>query len=217
MLGDAQEEVIQIFQKEQVVEWSGNRKSQSQIRKTNPMKPSEKDPADNGESDLAKKKLCYPLVTDCLNSAGDGVCIPEVTSQQGDVDVESDDAIILKSMPKPIPRPTAWSCWLVVASFVGAFGSSFLFGYNLSVVNAPAQLLGHPPTPLNHRGFSASVHGFQLLCLRHCLPSSDLSRCTCPSCLPELGHVASCYHGTLRPGLSLHIDSAVVSISPQAA
>ncbi|XP_030170064.1 solute carrier family 2, facilitated glucose transporter member 9 isoform X2 [Lynx canadensis] len=30
-----------------------------------------------------------------------------------------------------------WSCWLIVASLVGAFGSSFLYGYNLSVVNAP--------------------------------------------------------------------------------
>ncbi|KAI4572204.1 hypothetical protein MJT46_005272 [Ovis ammon polii x Ovis aries] len=30
-----------------------------------------------------------------------------------------------------------WSCSLIVASLVGAFGSSFLYGYNLSVVNAP--------------------------------------------------------------------------------
>lgn len=30
-----------------------------------------------------------------------------------------------------------WSCSLVVAALVGAFGSSFLYGYNLSVVNAP--------------------------------------------------------------------------------
>ncbi|EPY81508.1 hypothetical protein CB1_000731025 [Camelus ferus] len=30
-----------------------------------------------------------------------------------------------------------WSCSLIVASLVGAFGSSFLCGYNLSVVNAP--------------------------------------------------------------------------------
>uniref|UniRef100_A0A8C9C6U8 Solute carrier family 2 member 9 n=1 Tax=Phocoena sinus TaxID=42100 RepID=A0A8C9C6U8_PHOSS len=30
-----------------------------------------------------------------------------------------------------------WSCSLVVASLVGAFGSSFLYGYNLSAVNAP--------------------------------------------------------------------------------
>nr|XP_044989876.1 solute carrier family 2, facilitated glucose transporter member 9 isoform X1 [Jaculus jaculus]XP_044989877.1 solute carrier family 2, facilitated glucose transporter member 9 isoform X1 [Jaculus jaculus]XP_044989878.1 solute carrier family 2, facilitated glucose transporter member 9 isoform X1 [Jaculus jaculus] len=30
-----------------------------------------------------------------------------------------------------------WSCSLVVASLVGAFGSSFLYGYSLSVVNAP--------------------------------------------------------------------------------
>ncbi|XP_062991743.1 solute carrier family 2, facilitated glucose transporter member 9 isoform X2 [Elgaria multicarinata webbii] len=31
-----------------------------------------------------------------------------------------------------------WSASLVVASLAGAFGSSFLYGYNLSVVNAPA-------------------------------------------------------------------------------
>ncbi|KAM6220854.1 solute carrier family 2, facilitated glucose transporter member 9 [Rhynchocyon petersi] len=31
----------------------------------------------------------------------------------------------------------SWTCSLVVASLVGAFGSSFLYGYNLSVVNAP--------------------------------------------------------------------------------
>lgn len=30
-----------------------------------------------------------------------------------------------------------WSCSLIVASLVGALGSSFLYGYNLSVVNAP--------------------------------------------------------------------------------
>ncbi|XP_063665464.1 solute carrier family 2, facilitated glucose transporter member 9 isoform X13 [Pan troglodytes] len=30
-----------------------------------------------------------------------------------------------------------WSCSLLVASLAGAFGSSFLYGYNLSVVNAP--------------------------------------------------------------------------------
>lgn len=30
-----------------------------------------------------------------------------------------------------------WSCSLIVAALVGAFGSSFLYGYNLSVVNAP--------------------------------------------------------------------------------
>lgn len=37
-----------------------------------------------------------------------------------------------------------WSCSLVVASLVGAFGSSFLYGYNLSAVNAP--------TPVSARG-----------------------------------------------------------------
>uniref|UniRef100_A0A8C0XD42 Major facilitator superfamily (MFS) profile domain-containing protein n=1 Tax=Castor canadensis TaxID=51338 RepID=A0A8C0XD42_CASCN len=52
-----------------------------------------------------------------------------------------------------------WSCLLVVASLVGAFGSSFLYGYNLSVVNAPTQYIkafyndtwekrhGHPIDP----------------------------------------------------------------------
>ncbi|XP_006251164.1 solute carrier family 2, facilitated glucose transporter member 9 isoform X3 [Rattus norvegicus] len=36
------------------------------------------------------------------------------------------------------PRRTKnWSCSLIVAALVGAFGSSFLYGYNLSVVNAP--------------------------------------------------------------------------------
>ncbi|XP_055988937.1 solute carrier family 2, facilitated glucose transporter member 9 [Sorex fumeus] len=52
-----------------------------------------------------------------------------------------------------------WSCSLVVASLVGAFGSSFLYGYNLSVVNAPTSYIkafyneswerrhGHPIDP----------------------------------------------------------------------
>uniref|UniRef100_A0A8D0GTA1 Solute carrier family 2 member 9 n=1 Tax=Sphenodon punctatus TaxID=8508 RepID=A0A8D0GTA1_SPHPU len=34
-----------------------------------------------------------------------------------------------------------WSVSLVVASFSGAFGSSFLYGYNLSVVNAPSMFI----------------------------------------------------------------------------
>lgn len=34
-------------------------------------------------------------------------------------------------------RKQDWSCSLIVASLVGALGSSFLYGYNLSVVNAP--------------------------------------------------------------------------------
>eukprot|EP00072_Mus_musculus_P059356 XP_011238993.1 PREDICTED: solute carrier family 2, facilitated glucose transporter member 9 isoform X3 [Mus musculus] len=34
-------------------------------------------------------------------------------------------------------RTKKWSFSLVVAALVGAFGSSFLYGYNLSVVNAP--------------------------------------------------------------------------------
>ncbi|XP_073898721.1 solute carrier family 2, facilitated glucose transporter member 9 isoform X3 [Castor canadensis] len=56
-------------------------------------------------------------------------------------------------------RRKDWSCLLVVASLVGAFGSSFLYGYNLSVVNAPTQYIkafyndtwekrhGHPIDP----------------------------------------------------------------------
>uniref|UniRef100_A0A2K5W025 Solute carrier family 2, facilitated glucose transporter member 5 n=1 Tax=Macaca fascicularis TaxID=9541 RepID=A0A2K5W025_MACFA len=35
-------------------------------------------------------------------------------------------------------RRKDWSCSLLVASLAGAFGSSFLYGYSLSVVNAPA-------------------------------------------------------------------------------
>nr|KAF6388883.1 solute carrier family 2 member 9 [Myotis myotis] len=34
-------------------------------------------------------------------------------------------------------KKSNWSCSLIVASLLGAFGSSFLYGYNLSVVNAP--------------------------------------------------------------------------------
>ncbi|XP_010640134.1 solute carrier family 2, facilitated glucose transporter member 9 isoform X3 [Fukomys damarensis] len=52
-----------------------------------------------------------------------------------------------------------WSCSLLAASLVGAFGSSFLYGYNLSVVNAPTRYIkafyneswqrrhGHPIDP----------------------------------------------------------------------
>ncbi|XP_016059199.1 PREDICTED: solute carrier family 2, facilitated glucose transporter member 9 [Miniopterus natalensis] len=52
-----------------------------------------------------------------------------------------------------------WSCSLIVASLMGAFGSSFLYGYSLSVVNAPAPYIkafynetwerrhGHPIDP----------------------------------------------------------------------
>ena len=39
-------------------------------------------------------------------------------------------------------RSQDWSCSLIVASLVGAFGSSFLYGYNLSVVNAPTPVSG---------------------------------------------------------------------------
>lgn len=52
-----------------------------------------------------------------------------------------------------------WSCSLIAASLLGAFGSSFLYGYNLSVVNAPTPYIkafynetwerrhGHPIDP----------------------------------------------------------------------
>ncbi|XP_069488057.1 solute carrier family 2, facilitated glucose transporter member 9 isoform X2 [Ambystoma mexicanum] len=38
---------------------------------------------------------------------------------------------------KVIEEKQGWTCSLIVASLVGAIGSSFLYGYNLSVVNAP--------------------------------------------------------------------------------
>ncbi|KAM5271310.1 solute carrier family 2, facilitated glucose transporter member 9 [Ctenodactylus gundi] len=56
-------------------------------------------------------------------------------------------------------RRKDWSCSLVVAALMGAFGSSFLYGYNLSVVNAPTPYIqafyndswarrhGHPMDP----------------------------------------------------------------------
>ncbi|XP_066240623.1 solute carrier family 2, facilitated glucose transporter member 9 isoform X1 [Saccopteryx leptura] len=56
-------------------------------------------------------------------------------------------------------RNQDWSCSLIAASLVGAFGSSFLYGYNLSVVNAPTPYIkafynetwerryGHPIDP----------------------------------------------------------------------
>uniref|UniRef100_A0A8C2N5I3 Solute carrier family 2 (facilitated glucose transporter), member 9 n=1 Tax=Cricetulus griseus TaxID=10029 RepID=A0A8C2N5I3_CRIGR len=56
-------------------------------------------------------------------------------------------------------RKKDWSWSLVVAALVGAFGSSFLYGYNLSVVNAPTPYIkafynetwyrrhGHPINP----------------------------------------------------------------------
>ncbi|XP_017826160.4 solute carrier family 2, facilitated glucose transporter member 9 isoform X1 [Callithrix jacchus] len=36
-----------------------------------------------------------------------------------------------------VKKKLDWTCSLLVASLTGAFGSSFLYGYNLSVVNAP--------------------------------------------------------------------------------
>nr|KAF6393747.1 solute carrier family 2 member 9 [Pipistrellus kuhlii] len=56
-------------------------------------------------------------------------------------------------------KKSKWSLWLVAASLLGAFGSSFLYGYNLSVVNAPTPYIkafynetwerrhGHPIDP----------------------------------------------------------------------
>lgn len=62
----------------------------------------------------------------------------------------------------PLP-PQAWSCSLLAASLVGAFGSSFLYGYNLSVVNAPT--LVSDPVPASY-GFLGIVggQGTQTLC-----------------------------------------------------
>lgn len=45
-----------------------------------------------------------------------------------------------------------WSCSLIVASLVGAFGSSFLYGYNLSVVNAPTPVSAPRPREAPGRG-----------------------------------------------------------------
>ncbi|KAK1346058.1 hypothetical protein QTO34_008527 [Cnephaeus nilssonii] len=56
-------------------------------------------------------------------------------------------------------KKSNWSCSLIAASLLGAFGSSFLYGYNLSVVNAPTPYIkafynetwerrhGHPIDP----------------------------------------------------------------------
>uniref|UniRef100_A0A8D2I0I8 Solute carrier family 2 member 9 n=1 Tax=Urocitellus parryii TaxID=9999 RepID=A0A8D2I0I8_UROPR len=61
-------------------------------------------------------------------------------------------------MCSPLPSQD-WSCSLVAVSLVGALGSSFLYGYNLSVVNAPTPYIkafyneswerrhGHPIDP----------------------------------------------------------------------
>ena len=66
--------------------------------------------------------------------------------------------------PPPHPNPRApaltcfallsqdWSCSLIVASLVGAFGSSFLYGYNLSVVNAPTPVSASWPRETPGRG-----------------------------------------------------------------
>ncbi|XP_043828562.1 solute carrier family 2, facilitated glucose transporter member 9 isoform X2 [Dromiciops gliroides] len=42
---------------------------------------------------------------------------------------------------KVVKKKLDWSYSLIVASLVGAFGSSFLYGYNLSVVNAPSRYI----------------------------------------------------------------------------
>lgn len=59
----------------------------------------------------------------------------------------------------PVPSLTCchllsqdWSCSLLVASLVGALGSSFLYGYNLSVVNAPTPVSAWQPQDEPKRG-----------------------------------------------------------------
>ncbi|XP_068925964.1 solute carrier family 2, facilitated glucose transporter member 9 isoform X1 [Petaurus breviceps papuanus] len=47
---------------------------------------------------------------------------------------------LMKRIPSMKKRKD-WSYSLIVAALVGAFGSSFLYGYNLSVVNAPSQYI----------------------------------------------------------------------------
>uniref|UniRef100_A0A4X2LYV3 Solute carrier family 2 member 9 n=1 Tax=Vombatus ursinus TaxID=29139 RepID=A0A4X2LYV3_VOMUR len=44
---------------------------------------------------------------------------------------------LMKRIPS-VKKSKDWSYSLIVASLIGAFGSSFLYGYNLSVVNAPS-------------------------------------------------------------------------------
>ncbi|XP_044537389.1 solute carrier family 2, facilitated glucose transporter member 9 [Gracilinanus agilis] len=47
---------------------------------------------------------------------------------------------LMKRIPS-VRKSKDWSRSLIVASLVGAFGSSFLYGYNLSVVNAPSNYI----------------------------------------------------------------------------
>ncbi|KAJ7329567.1 hypothetical protein JRQ81_015741 [Phrynocephalus forsythii] len=53
--------------------------------------------------------------------------------------IDSKDKNPRESQDNPVVKKRVdWSASLIVASLAGAFGSSFLYGYNLSVVNAPA-------------------------------------------------------------------------------
>uniref|UniRef100_A0A8C0LZU8 Solute carrier family 2, facilitated glucose transporter member 5 n=1 Tax=Canis lupus familiaris TaxID=9615 RepID=A0A8C0LZU8_CANLF len=134
------------------------------------MKLSEKDSAHSKESDLVKEKLRQNCRISCRAPAPSWT-LPLAQRCPG-------PAHSLRSMDSRArahpgaakrgrtPRGTPgrrtrkdWSCLLLVASFVGAFGSSFLYGYNLSVVNAPTPYIkafyneswerrhGHPIDP----------------------------------------------------------------------
>uniref|UniRef100_A0A8C2VHH5 Solute carrier family 2 member 9 n=1 Tax=Chinchilla lanigera TaxID=34839 RepID=A0A8C2VHH5_CHILA len=70
-----------------------------------------------------------------------------------------DQSFALLTSDTSCPGSRDWSCSLLAASLAGAFGSSFLYGYNLSVVNAPTPYIkafyneswerrhGHPIDP----------------------------------------------------------------------
>ncbi|XP_039767872.1 solute carrier family 2, facilitated glucose transporter member 9 isoform X2 [Ornithorhynchus anatinus] len=57
-----------------------------------------------------------------------------------------------------VKKKSNWTCSLLTASFVGAFGSSFLYGYNLSVVNAPTVYIKAFYNDSWERRFGHSVH-----------------------------------------------------------
>ncbi|XP_038601031.1 solute carrier family 2, facilitated glucose transporter member 9 isoform X2 [Tachyglossus aculeatus] len=59
---------------------------------------------------------------------------------------------------KEVKKKSDWTCSLLIASFVGAFGSSFLYGYNLSVVNAPTGYIKAFYNDSWERRFGHSVH-----------------------------------------------------------
>lgn len=62
-----------------------------------------------------------------------------------------------------------------MASLVGAFGSSFLYGYNLSVVNAPTPVSAPRLWNVSNRGRCGHMEIFQCLCLaRMVLDSANL-------------------------------------------